>query len=258
VEVSDRQFAQGTPFGPDAPMDFGITQLSIVRTAYQGRNADVPEGPMLRLIARIEQPTYLMIAATKESGISDLRQIRERKIPVRILGGNAAIQEFYGITAKDVEALGGRILAGNALAKNPNFDVMIGTGVLANNPEGSMWYEMTMTKDLVFLPVPEEVRQRLVKDDPLATLVDLPFRYMRGVPDTPVASVGTTGVAVYGREDTPEAFVYAVAKAIDEHRGLLKWALMPFSYDASTVGDGAGVPLHPGAARYYRERGYVK
>jgi TRAP-type uncharacterized transport system substrate-binding protein len=239
-------------------MDFGATQLSGVRAAYLGQNAAVPEGRDLRLIARIEQPSYLMIAVTKASGLTDLKQIQERRMPVRILGGNAAIQEYYGITAKEVEGLGGKILAGNALLKNPNFDVMIGSGVLANNPEGNMWYEMTMKKDLVFLSVPEEVRQRLVKEDPLSTLVDLPFRYMRGVPDTPIQSVGSTGVAVYGRQDMPEAFVYDVAKAIDEHRGLLKWANMPFSYDPRTVADGAGVPLHPGAARYYREAGYMK
>ena len=119
-------------------------------------------------------------------------------------------------------------------------------------------YEMSMKRDLIFLPIPEEVRQRLVKDNPLARLVDLPFRYMRGVPDTPISSVGTSGTAVYGREDMPDGFVYDVAKAIDEHHDLLKWAVMPFSFDPKTVADGAGVPLHPAAARYYRERGYIK
>jgi uncharacterized protein len=258
VEVSDRQAGEGSPFGPNAPMDFGVTALTGVLSAYRGETAALPEGKNLRLIARIEQPSYLMMAVTRESGLTDLKQVRERKMPVRILGGNAAIQEYYGLTAKDVEALGGRILAGNSLLKNPNFDVIIGGGVLANNPEGNMWYEMTMKKDLIFLPIPDEVRQRLVKGNPLATLVDLPFRYMRGVPDTPIASVGTSGTAIYSRDDVPEQFAYEVAKAVDEHHDLLKWALMPFSFDPVTVANGAGVPLHPGAARYYRERGYLK
>ncbi len=259
VDVTDRQVALGvTNPGPPAPMDFGVTALSGVLSAYRGETRDLPEGRSLRLIARIEQPSYLMIAVTKESGLTDLKQIRERKMPVRILGGHAAIQEYYGISDKEVEALGGEIYPGANILKNTNFDVMIGSGVLANYPEGNMWYEMSMKKDLVFLPVPEEVRQKLVKSNPLSTLVDLPFRYMKGVPDSPVASVGTSGTAVYARDDVPETFAYAVAKAIDEHRDLLKWANMPFSYDQNTVGDGAGVPLHAGAARYYHERSYVK
>jgi len=49
-----------------------------------------------------------------------------------------------------------------------------------------------------------------------------------------------------------------VAKGLDEQHGLLKWAVVPFSYDPATVADGGGVPLHPGAERYYRERGYLK
>jgi uncharacterized protein len=258
VEVSDRQYAEGTQPGPDAPMDFGVTMISGVRDAYLGKLKDLPEGKDLRLIARIEWPSYWMIAVTKESGLTDLKQIRERKMPVRLMGGNPAIQEYYGITEKEVVALGGKVLVGNAMLKNTNFDVMIGRGTIANYPEGNMWYEMTIKKDLIFLPIPEEVRQRAVKEDPFTQLVDLPFRYMRGVGDTPIASVGASGMAVYGRVDMPDQFVYDVAKAIDEQHGMLKWANLPLSFDPVTVADGAGIALHPAAARYYREHGYLK
>jgi hypothetical protein len=258
VPVTERQLPLGVTPGPPAPMDFGVTQLGSVLNAYRGRTSNIPEGRSLRLIARIEQPSYLMIAVTRESGLTDLRQIRERKMPVRILGGDAAIQEYYGITAADVEAFGGKMLPAISAVRDLNFDVIMGGGVMSNYPEGNMWYETTTIKDLIFLPVPEEVRQRIMKENPLAALVDLPWRYMRGVPDKPIASVGTSGTAVYARDDVPEAFAYDVAKAIDEHHDLLKWADMPFSYDPNTVADGVGVPLHPGAARYYRQRGYVK
>lgn len=257
-EITDRQFGEGTTFLPEGPVDFGVTGLDGVRRAYEGQVAEVPEGRRLRIIARIESPSYLMMAVTKSSGISDLRQIRERKMPVRIMGNNQTVLEYYGLTQKEVEAWGGKFLAGNALSKNPNFDVIMGGGVLANNPEGNMWYEMTMKTDLVFLPFPEDLLQKLLQQTRGAQIVELPFRYMRGVPDTPIRTIGTSGTVVYGRDDLPDQFVYDVAKAIDEHHGLLKWAIMPFSYDPATVAEDDGVPLHPGAARYYRERGYLK
>ena len=75
-------------------MDFGVTQLGGVLNAYVGQMQSVPQGRNLRLVARIEQPSYLMIAVTRESGLTDLRQIREGKMPVRILGGDAAIQQY--------------------------------------------------------------------------------------------------------------------------------------------------------------------
>jgi len=149
------------------------------------------------------------------------------------------------------------VLEGNALYKNPNFDLILGVGILSNYPEGNMWYEMTQKKDLQFFPIPKDLRARLVKEN-AAELVDLPFRYMRGVGDVPLPTVGLSGLDVYGRDDLPDPFVHDVARSLDEKHGLIKWTSQPFSYDPATVWNGAGVPLHPAAARYYAERGYMK
>jgi len=264
AEVSDRLFAQGVSTRPDAPVDFGITQAEYVRRAYQGSDGYKKDGPFtnLRLIARIESPAYLMIAAVKGTGITDLRQIREKKMPVRImLGPNAAllhaVLDHYGITEKEVVAWGGMFLAGNALVRNPRFDIMLGTGVLSNYPEGSMWYEMSQKKDLVFLRIPEDLRQKLAKEHH-GELVTLPFRYLRGLDDEPYPTVGLSGLFVYGRDDLPDQFVRDIARGLDEKRSLIKWTIQPFSYDPNTVGDGDGVPLHPAAAGYYRDRGYLR
>lgn len=261
-EITDRQFAEGTLVNPDGPIDFGVTGVDAIRRAYDG-TAGFAEGAFknLRIIARIENPAYLMLAVTRESGLTDLAQVRERKMPVRILAGVgtlvAPVLAYYGLTPKEVETLGGKMYAGNALLKNSNFDVIIGNGGLANNPEGNMWYEMSLKRDLVFLPLPQELREKLAREQG-AELVEVPFRYMRGVGDKAVPTVGVSGEAVYGRDDLPDSFTYEVAKALDEQHGLLKWAVVPFSYDPATVADGGGVPLHPGAERYYRERGYLK
>ena len=202
-----------------------------------------------------------MIAADRSSGITDLKQVREKKMPVRIMTGPGGpmietVLEYYGIGKKDVTEWGGKFLAGNALVKNPNFDLMIGTGVLSNYPEGNMWYEMSQKKDLVFLQIPEDLRKKLATEH-RGELVDLPFRYLRGLDDAPHPTVGSSGLFVYGRADLPDDFVRDVAKALDEKRSLMKWASLPFSYDPNTVWDGNGVPLHPAAARYYRERGFM-
>ncbi len=263
-EVTDRQFAQGTPLQPRAPIDFGVTNAEYVERAFAGKASYTRDGPMtnLRMFARIESPAYLMIAVTKSSGITDLRQIAERKMPVRVLAGVAgglgsldAVLDYFEIDRRDVAAWGGKILAGNALLLNPDFDVMLGVGVLANYPEGGMWYQMTQQKDLVFLPIPEGLRRKLVAETG-AIPVDLPFRYMRGVGDDPIPTVGYSGVMIYGRDDLPDSFAYDVARALDEKRDLIRWTNQPFSLDPLTVADGGGVPLHPGVARYYGERGY--
>src|SRR5262245_9373734 len=64
--------------------------------------------------------------------------------------------------------------------------------------------------------------------------------------------------AVYGRTDMPEDFAYAVAKAMDVDQDKLQWNNVNLSYNTHTVWKAFGVPLHPGAARYYKERGYLQ
>jgi uncharacterized protein len=263
-EITDRMVAQGSTYRPDAKIDFGITGSGNVTAGYEGEGNYKKDGPFknLRHIARIENPSYLMVAVVKGSGITDLRQISEKKMPVRMMVGNGGelvegTLAYYGVTEKDVKAWGGKILAGNAMFKNTDFDVIIGVGTLSNYPEGNMWYEMSQRKDLVFLQIPEDLRQKLAAENK-AELVDLPFRYLRGVGDDPHPTVGVSGHSVYGRDDLPDQFVTDIAKGLDEKHGLIRWASQPFSYDPATVWDGHGVPLHPAAERYYRERGYLR
>jgi hypothetical protein len=81
------------------------------------------------------------------------------------------------------------LLAGNAHVKNPRFDVTLGTGDLSSYPEGNMWYEMSQKKDLVFLQIPEDLRQKLAKEH-RGELVALPFRYLGGLDDEPHPTSG--------------------------------------------------------------------
>jgi hypothetical protein len=59
-------------------------------------------------------------------------------------------------------------------------------------------------------------------------------------------------------DDMPDDFAYLVARALDEHQDLLQWSHLNFSYNIHTVWKALDVPPHPGAAKYYRERGYMK
>src|SRR5262249_33613630 len=145
---------------------------------------------------------YLMIAVDKASGITDLRQIRERKMPVRIMmGPNAAmlhsVLEYYGITEKDVSDWGGMFLAGNALVKNLRFEGMLGTGVRSNYPEGHMWYEMSQKQDVVILLRPEGRRQSRAKEARRALVIS-PSRYLSGPADEPLPALGVSGLFASG------------------------------------------------------------
>jgi TRAP transporter TAXI family solute receptor len=255
------EFVVGTTERFDAPVDFGVSAADFVTQAYQGKGAYAADGPMrnLRLIAHIEDPSYLLIAVKASSGITDLAQIVREKRPVKILAGGAgaeAVLAHYGLSREAVKAFGGAI--GPALGQNnvKDFDVVITEqGSSANNPEASYWSAFSQRFDLTFLDPPKAVIDELVAEHGYVR-VTAKWGLLRGI-DRPIPTAGRTGHAVFGRADMPAADAYAIAKAIDAHREALKWYVRPYSYETRTVWKNGDVPLHPGAARYYREAGYL-
>jgi TRAP transporter TAXI family solute receptor len=253
----------GTTTRVAAPVDFGITSSGFLAWAYTGSHA---AGPFknLRLIAKVDDPSYLLVAVKVESGITDLAQIAERKLPVTILGGGSPISQpvldHYGLTQDAVTSWGGvfhdAIIYGQA--DDPEFDVIINENASpANNPESAYWTKATQKHDLRFLDIPDSVLADLAKDKSLAvTRAVAKWGLLRGV-DREIPTLARSGHVVFSRDDMPEQAAYDAAKAIDEHRGALKWFIRPYSYDSRSVWENFGVPLHPGAERYYREQGYM-
>lgn len=248
---------------PDGPVDFGATHVFFLSEAYQGTGRYASDRPMsqLRLIATIEDPSWLVVAVKKDSGITDLKQIKEKKLPVRVMGNieaaySDAVFEYYGITAKDLQSWGGRVVGREAEAgKRVDADVIIFEASRGLPPEFSVMHEVSQTADLAYLTLPDDLLTSMATRFGLERR-DIPIGFLRGV-DRRIPTVTRSGTVVYTRADVPESFTYIVAKALDEQQSLFAWSNNTFSYNRYTVAKALGVPLHPGAARYYRERGYL-
>jgi len=200
----------------------------------------------------------MLAAASKKSGLTSLSQIKDRKEATWIAGtNNSIVLDYYGIKADDLKARGGGTMPGNASReKRASADVFIGTGLLANTPEQRMWYEISQLNDLVFLDFDEPLIAKMAQQ-PGYQRATVPLALFRGVTH-PIPTVMRPNHLIYVRDEAPDDFAYAVAKALDEHRDLFQVQLEPWYYDPQTVAVSKTIPLHPGAARYYRERGYVK
>lgn len=247
---------------PDGPVDFGATAVHFLWEAYQGTGRYAADEPMknLRLLANIQDPLWLVVAVTRDSGITDLRQIKEKKLAVRVIGNlegafSDAVLASYGISARELESWGGRILR-SPEERRDGFDVVISEVSRGLPPEFSLLHEVSQTTDLRYLDLPDELLAEMAERFELERR-DIPIGLLRGV-DRRIPTVARSGTVVYGRADMPADFAYAVARALDEQQGLFAWSNNTFSYNRHTVGRAFGVPLHPGAERYYRERGYLE
>ena len=244
----------------NARVDFGVTSSAMLSSAYNKTLAGKGPYRNLRLIAKIEDPFYYLVAARKESGINDFSVIRQKQLPVRILGADGnmmIILKYYGITAEDIKSWGGEtgVTVGEAL--KGDFDIL--AGFLASpalNPESSSWTTLSQKFDLYFLELPEELLKEIAMQNVDAEFVEVHQNLLRGV-NRKIKTLGRSGEAVFVRDDTPEQAAYDLAKAIDENHGALKWFIRVYTYDPRTVWQNFGVPIHPGAERYYREAGYI-
>jgi len=272
-EVDGRAWGVNNPrFIADGRVDFGSGHALRVRMAYKGEHDYAKDGPQrqLRVIASIEHPSWYATAVRAETNITDLSQIKEQRIPVRVRGGGDVAfslwWQHYGLTREMIESWGGQFPrpAGNVPGLPAiqdrwevpgDFDVVMGTIYCANSPEARFWLELSVRHNLRFLAMPDSVITSVCQQAGGRSGY-IPHELVRGV-DRDVPSVYRDPQVVYGREDMPEDFAYLLTKALDERRHLFRETALPLSYDSKTVAQDIGVPLHDGAKRYYREVGYV-
>ena len=253
------------------PVDFGATAAQFLCSAYHGTGNYEKDKPMdnLRLIANIQSPPrFLVIAAKDGTTITDLSQIREKRWPVRIYGNpsDKELQEvlaYYGLSVESVIAAGGYI--GNSqpdpqYQPDPaSYDIILSGGnSLTTAPEVRSWSDVILQSNWKFLELPEPLLAKLAQE-PGAERGFLPFGLVRGVDRMiPTIAITGSGTVVYSRADVPDSFAYDVARALDERQDQLLWTNQYFAYDVHKVWKACDVPLHPGAARYYKEAGYMK
>lgn len=272
----------------DGRCDLGATQYRSIEDSYQGVRGREPQGRNLRLIAVINQPAWIAVAVRAASGITDLEQISVKRMPVRFkTGGERAITtilDYYGLSRDKMVGWGGHPVSNaeagfepaptsappdepparwfadlNPVAswiKDGAFDLIVDPIYAAYTPEHRHWWDASILHDLRFLPLPPDLIERIMARNEAEAPGFIPHRLMRGV-DEDVPTVQRFPQAYYTREETPEEFIYDVAKALDNNRHLFRQTHMPYSYDPENVAKPRRVPLHPGAERYYREVGYL-
>ncbi len=259
--LDEINLADGVNIRLDARVDFGVTSSAILSTAYHGKLAGKGPYTNLRLIAKIEDPFYFLVAVRKETGIRDFSQIKNKKMPVRIMGidnNMTAILKYYGITPEDIISWGGKTAVSMEKALKGDFDII--SGFLASsamNPESSRWTTLSQRFDLYFLELPEGLLKIILEQNVDAEIIEVQNSFLKGI-NRRIKTLGRSGDAIFIRDDAPDQAAYDLAKAIDENHEALKWFIRVYTYDPKTVWQNFGVPLHPGAERYYREVDYIK
>ena len=116
--------------------------------------------------------------------------------------------------------------------------------------------EVTITTPMRFVDLPEKALKTMTDRGLRATAMPEWFKGQKG----PTKSVDL-GTHIIAHKDVPENIAYIVTKTIVENKDKLverHQAWGEFKPEDAWKPENNAIPLHPGAAKYYRERGWLK
>jgi uncharacterized protein len=268
VDVKPRAGGVGNPrlvAKNETPLGFGFTVTN--RWAYEGKEAYTEKLENIRALVGGLDTYYLVAVASKKLGIASVRDIRDKKLPVKIytqpigaLGEFAGRQVLrsLGLSYADIKGWGGTTthVGYNVIIdafKDGRADILFAV-VTPKHPSVS---EIANDGNVVFLGLDAETTKALL---PLGYVqATMAANTFKSQPE-PVPTVGFPTVLITNKE-LPEAVAYTVTKTVIDNKDALvrgHAGLAEFDPKAAWQPDKVGIPLHPGAEKAYREKGWMK
>jgi TRAP transporter TAXI family solute receptor len=242
-------------------LDFGIAQSDWQYHAYHGTSKFADQGPFkdLRAVFSVH-PEPFTVVARADSDITNFMQLKGKRVNIGNPGSGQrgtmeVLMNALGWT-KDDFALASELKSAeqsSALCDN-KIDAFVFT---VGHPSGSI-KEATTACDARLVAVDGPAVDKLVADNAYYSRAVIPGGMYRGNDtDTPTFGVRATFVT---SAKTPDDIVYKVVKAVFENFDDFKKLHPAFAVlkKEEMVRASLSAPLHPGAARYYKEVGLLK
>ena len=225
--------------------------------AYQGQLKGLKEKVAVRSIAAIYS-NYMHIVALDGIGIKTVTDLKGKRVSTGSPGSGTEIKglrvlEAYGLSPKDLRSqdrLGAAESAG--ALKDRKLDAFIWDGGLPTAAVLDLGATPGITIRLI--PHGDAVPKMVAKHGPLYFVRNIPKGTYGGMDaDVPVAAA-TNLLAAHERLEEPMA--YQITKLLHEHTAELV-AVHPAAKEISLKSAvmGSPIPFHPGALRFYKEKG---
>ena len=239
--------------------DMAILQNDMAFYALQGVKPmfDKPV-PNIRGITSLYQE-HCQIQARKDAKIASVKDLKGKRVCVGPLGSGTEqnamqILEMYGMKFDDFSKVE-RLTATESsdYLKDGRIDAAfysVGVGAAG-------LVDTANTVDCVIVPIDVQTADALIKKYPFFTKAIVPKGAYKGIEqDVPTVAVMAILVA---RAEMEEGMAYQITKAIFENLADIERAhAKGKELKLETALNGMSIPLHPGAEKFYKEKGIVK
>jgi len=259
-----RGAAESLNYLREKKMDIGLIGPELMYQSWYGKAAweGKPDRSHRFLWVYNQGVGHIVVLAS--SPIKMIYDLKGKKIGCPEIGSAGAIMteqivEALGLDPrKDVTLRPNKTTAGFDALKDKVIDVFS----FMSGPPSSLVVSLATTHDYRLIEVPAEIADRINKKY-YAPGVWVPYKLQKGIYPKQTSDIKTitTAYGLIAREDVPEDVVYEIVKIFWEHQA-------ECAANYSVCGNakpeelklikGEFVPFHPGALKYYRERGWMR
>ena len=242
----------------DGEAQIGIANANLVYQSMMGTDAfEGDANPDIRIFAGLYyNPNQVVV--TKDSGIETFADLAGKHFSVGAAGSTTIDEAAHhlataGLTLDDMKTEYMDVASSADAIQNKQLD---GAWIMAGAPNSGVTQILT-SSDAKLLPIPGEVVDALKADYPWYAAYTIPAgTYANQDEDVPTSAVKLT---LFLTPDVDEETAYQMTKVFWENWDSLteNFAALKAADPAKACEDLAGVPLHDGAARYYREIGLI-
>ncbi len=240
-------------------LDFGMAQSDVHFNGYKGTGAFKEASPEMRSVFSVH-PEPFTVLARKEANVNSFADFRGKRLNIGNPGSGTRQAMDELLTALNMKtsdfSLASELKAdehGAALCDNKIDGFFYGVGHPSANIQ-----DPTTACGAKLVPITGLAIDALVKKNPYYAYATIPGGMYAGNPQ-PTKTYGVLATMVTSSK-VPADTVYIVTKAVFENFDEFKKLHPAFAnLDAKNmIADGLSAPLHEGAARYYKEKGWIK
>ncbi|MCY1667101.1 TAXI family TRAP transporter solute-binding subunit [Rhizobium sp. SL86] len=242
-------------------LESGFAQSDVATWAYSGTGIwqGKPAVEKLRTIANL-YPESIHLVASAASGIKSVKDLKGKRVSLDEPGSGTLVDariilEGYGLKEQDVTA---EFLKPDQAADRMRDGAMDAFFFVGGFPAGAI-AELASQHKVTLVPITCEEAPSICEKYSFFASDTVPGGTYEGNPDAvKTLSVGAQWIT---SADQPEELIYGITKALwnDSTRKQLDAGhAKGKSITKATALNGIGVPLHPGAERFYKEAGLLK
>ena len=237
--------------------ELALVQSDILDFAYQGKETFKEKITSVSAIA-VLYPEIIQIVVRAESPIKSFADLKGMKVGVGAPGSGTEanfrqLLDVYGMKKEDVK---GQFLSFAESAdqfKDKHIDAFIVTAGIPN----SAIMDISTQHSIRLLNLPPDIISKLTQKYPFLSPAKVPANTYKGQTED-VNTVAVNAVLVASNE-LKEDVVYSLTKALFENQAELASAhAKGKELSLETAVKGVSIPFHPGAVKYYKEKGLMR